>query len=212
MTQRTFIPGEDWLYYKIYCGAKTADIILLEAIKPFMDELIVEKTIDKWFFIRYQDPDYHIRLRMHFLDVKNIGQVMSEILIILNPYVEEFSIHKIQLDTYQRELERYGKNSMEEVEHLFYYDSVCVCEALNFIDNEDLWLLYELKNMDSLLQNFGLNIKSKLVFATQQMEAYKSEFKVTKVVNKQLSMKYRERKDAIFNFFNYLSDEEDFRP
>ena len=28
MERRTYIPGDEWLYYKIYCGAKTIDEII----------------------------------------------------------------------------------------------------------------------------------------------------------------------------------------
>ncbi|WP_392348660.1 lantibiotic dehydratase C-terminal domain-containing protein [uncultured Polaribacter sp.] len=51
--QRTFVIGDKWLYYKIYCGVKTADMLLLEVIKPLTEQLIEEKIIDKWFFIGY---------------------------------------------------------------------------------------------------------------------------------------------------------------
>jgi len=62
-TQRTFIPGDAWVYYKIYTGAKTSDILLTEIIKPVAEKLIEQELIDQWFFIRYADPKHHIRVR-----------------------------------------------------------------------------------------------------------------------------------------------------
>lgn len=65
MIQRKFIPGSQWLYFKIYTGVKTADEVLAHTIRPFLRELYAERWIDGSFFIRYNDPDFHIRLRLH---------------------------------------------------------------------------------------------------------------------------------------------------
>ena len=63
--QRTFIIGDNWLYYKIYTGAKTSELILTESIRPVVEELLKNNIIQKWFFIRYSDPHYHIRIRIY---------------------------------------------------------------------------------------------------------------------------------------------------
>ncbi|MBK6829054.1 MAG: thiopeptide-type bacteriocin biosynthesis protein [Chitinophagaceae bacterium] len=60
--QRNFLPGSSWLYYKIYCGSKSADEILLNVIQPLTTELQLGKLISQWFFIRYNDPDFHIQV------------------------------------------------------------------------------------------------------------------------------------------------------
>lgn len=70
-TQRNFNIGSEWLYYKFYCGVKTADKLLTEVIKPLTEELQTKQLIDKFFFIRYTDPDLHIRLRFHLIDIGN---------------------------------------------------------------------------------------------------------------------------------------------
>lgn len=57
MIQRKFIPGSQWLYFKIYTGVKTADEVLAHTIRPFLRELYAERWIDGSFFIRYNDPD-----------------------------------------------------------------------------------------------------------------------------------------------------------
>jgi len=209
--QRTFITGSEWLYYKIYCGAKTSDILLEETIRPLMGKLVRGKKIDKWFFIRYRDPDYHIRLRLHFFEIKHIGSVIEEVKNELLPYVNNDSIHKVQLDIYQRELERYGENTMEQAESLFYNDSVCCCQALENIIEEDVWILCTLKSMDDLLENFGFNANKKLAFATQQMGLYKEEFEINKSTNRDLSKKFRERKIDIGNFLNQPAGQQEFK-
>ncbi|MEF9476554.1 thiopeptide-type bacteriocin biosynthesis protein [Chryseobacterium sp. 1B4] len=62
------IPGGNWIYYKLYMGTKSADEILEDKIKPLADQLIEENVIDQWFFIRYNDPKYHLRIRFKCTD------------------------------------------------------------------------------------------------------------------------------------------------
>jgi thiopeptide-type bacteriocin biosynthesis protein len=198
--KRTFIIGEEWLYYKIYCGAKTADLLLTEQIKPLIDKFLKEKLIEKWFFIRYSDPDPHIRLRFHFNNLSNIAVVIDSLKLVLVPLMDNNSIHNIQMDTYQRELERYGKNTINLAEQLFYNDSQCILNALDHIEDENLLILFVLKSMGNLLQNFEFSDERKLAFATEQMTYFKKEFNANKTLNKQLDKKYRERRTDIETF------------
>ena len=202
--KRTFIIGEEWLYYKIYCGAKTADIVLTESIKPLLSELVKAKQIDKWFFIRYTDPENHIRLRLHFDNTALLGKVIDELRKELKPYIDNSALYKIQADTYQRELERYGKNSIELAESLFYNDSDFIVRILEQIDDENLLILVQLKNIDDLLTDFGFDATTKVAFANQQMSYYKEEFNADKGTNKQLSQKYRLQAKSIEDYLLFL--------
>ena len=129
-TQRSFSLGSEWLYYKLYCGNKTADKLLCEAIKPLTEKLLQEKVIDKWFFIRYSDPETHIRLRFHFTDLNQKAKVIAHMAQFCAEFEKSGLLWKTQTDTYQRELERYGSNSMEISENLFFYDSIAIVNML----------------------------------------------------------------------------------
>ncbi|NJM79924.1 MAG: lantibiotic dehydratase [Flavobacterium sp.] len=59
-----YLPGNEWLYFKIYSGVKTGDYILTEKILPLVNDLLNDGSIQKWFFIRYYDTDNHIRFRV----------------------------------------------------------------------------------------------------------------------------------------------------
>ena len=77
--KRSFMPGDEWLYFKIYTGTKTADAILTNIIKPITEKLIKNNIIDQWFFIRYNDPKNHLRIRFHFNKQNSILQIFSEL-------------------------------------------------------------------------------------------------------------------------------------
>lgn len=70
----TYIPGSVWLYYKLYTGPKLADKILALYILPIINQLYEHRLIDLFFFIRYNDPDFHIRIRFK---TKNNSDVIS---------------------------------------------------------------------------------------------------------------------------------------
>jgi thiopeptide-type bacteriocin biosynthesis protein len=62
--KRSFTIGEEWLYFKIYCGVKTANELLISVVEPLVTKLRKEKKITLWFFIRYSDPEHHLRIRL----------------------------------------------------------------------------------------------------------------------------------------------------
>ncbi len=62
---RTFLPGSEWLYAKLYTGAATADRLLSDVVGPLVREALDSGAADRWFFIRYSDPGRHLRLRLH---------------------------------------------------------------------------------------------------------------------------------------------------
>ncbi|WP_264550578.1 thiopeptide-type bacteriocin biosynthesis protein [Flavobacterium sp. N2038] len=193
IVQRNFITGDNWLYYKIYTGTKTADFILVEIINAVANDLIQENIIDKWFFIRYSDPKHHLRVRFHCIDKSNLEIIMSKLLPYFNDLANQDLIWKVQTDTYQRELERYGENTIELSESLFFHDSILIVNALEIIGGEDdeLRWLFALINIDNLLDNFEYSLENKLILFEHLKTGFGQEFGINKDLNKQIDFKYR---------------------
>ena len=129
-TERKFSLGSEWLYYKLYCGEQSADKILIELIFPLVQSLKQQGLIDYWFFIRYYDPNGHLRFRLHLPDIEKIGSVIGIVYLALQPFKDSGYLWKIQTCTYQRELERYGRDAIELSERLFHCDSIIVIQQL----------------------------------------------------------------------------------
>lgn len=191
------IPGGNWIYYKLYMGTKSADEILVDKIKPLADQLIEENVIDQWFFIRYNDPKYHLRLRFKCTDPVLLHEITSRMHNILQPLIEEFIIWKVQLDTYNKEIERYGLKTMEISEQLFFYDSVMTVNYLENFKDENLRWLFGLKAMDEFLNLFQYTLTNKKNFMEQLSMAFKAEFGKAKILNSNLSDKFRANRQAI---------------
>ncbi|WP_109097195.1 thiopeptide-type bacteriocin biosynthesis protein [Aquimarina sp. AU58] len=210
-TKRTYILGDEWLYYKIYCGARTSDVILTETIKPLTAQLLEQGLIDSWFFIRYGDPDFHIRIRFRLPDIRAIGTVILQINAAMQHYVEQQVVYKLQTDTYIRELERYGTNTIATSETLFFYDSTMLLDAIELIEDEELYFLFIVKAIDRLLNSFGYEQQQKLELVTRNSLGFKREFHADKGLNKQLDKKYRGLKSKLSSFLETTSMQEDYK-
>lgn len=202
-SKRKFIPGDEWLYYKFYCNSDFASIILIELYKS-INTLHNKQLIDKWFFIKLYDPDFHIRLRVHLTSKDNISSVFSFINQKVQKYIKTEQLKNIVLDTYVRELERYFDANIDLIESIFYIDSEFVIKVIKEIktnnDWENLWL-YGLKGIDSYLNLFGFNIQKKIDFTTNCYELYCHEFKINKKSRKEIDLKFRGNNDDIYDFF-----------
>jgi len=203
--QRNFIIGDEWLYFKIYTGYKTSETILKEAIMPLVEYLLKKQIIDKWFFIRFTDPKYHLRIRFHLTDKSKIAEIILNFNNTFKQYVEDDLIWKVQTDTYKREIERYGTNSIEFSEELFFIDSMaCVnlIKELQGNETENTRWLISLKMIDVLLNDFEYNLQQKNNLLKVMQESFGKEVGLTKDSRKQLGTKYRTHKNEIESILN----------
>jgi thiopeptide-type bacteriocin biosynthesis protein len=203
-TQRIFIPGSEWLYLKLYCGSKTADQILAHNIQPIVHKLLQEQAITKWFFIRYNDPDFHIRLRMHLSSTESYNRVMQQLLQHFSESVEQKLVSKIMTDTYTRELERYGNNTIDIAENLFWIDSEMKLQflfATEGDEREELRWLWGMKNVNWLLDCFSYSLGQKEQFMKGLKEAYSAEFNMNKYLGQQVNKKYNQYRGKIEALF-----------
>ncbi len=208
--QRTFIPGSEWIYLKIYTGTKTADKILINDVYYIVNKLKKNDLIKKWFFIRYSDPEFHLRIRFLAKEQINIAEILSQCSERLYPYVRENLIWKIQIDTYNRELERYGYILIEDAESIFQIDSECIIYLLKKLNNEEFKWMIGLKLIDSFLDDFSLNVHQKQNLLKSLMIAFKKEFGFDSYNSKQLNSKYRENRKIIESVLDEKIEEKSF--
>ena len=196
--QRSFMPGDQWLYYKLYMGPKTSDLILTEVIKPIVEELQAKNVISKWFFIRFSDPDNHLRIRFLVNERNQFGELIQLLQIAFQSYLDEDQIWKIQIDTYHRELERYGFENIELAESLFSIESNTVVDLLPVLESDDKlrWQIVLLL-IDHLLNSFNFSLELKNNFLLSLNEAFSKEFGMDKPLKVQLDRKFREERKRI---------------
>lgn len=205
---RTFLPGSEWIYMKLYGGPKSADGILIGHVRGWMEELMATRCVRKWFFIRYNDPDPHIRLRI-LAEGQDLIAVLSRIHGYLQPrllaLMDSKMLYRVQQDTYEREIERYFAKTIESAETFFHADSHFALSVLHVADscaNEDLRWLSALASIDQLLHCSGFDLRDKRRIVCGWREAFFAEFGDNGKLNHQLNESYRSRKHLIAKFLD----------
>jgi thiopeptide-type bacteriocin biosynthesis protein len=197
-----FIPGSEWIFYKVYCGVKMADCVLKDYIFLVATNLRKAEVIDKWFFIRYSDPDNHIRFRLHVSDPRQMVRIIEAVKASLDSLIECGIISKIQIDTYKRETQRY-KGRIGLTEALFHLDSISCCRALTCfqkLNGEALRWQYAIMATDKLLEDFKLTAEQKYILLHNLSQSFFKEHGGRKELKLQLDNKFRNLRKTI----NYI--------
>lgn len=199
-TQRSFSLGEEWLYFKVYTGVNTSEVILTSLYKSAVEKLLDLNLIDKWFFIRYNDPEFHIRLRLHLTEPFNFNEVFKHLTPLFKVFIDEGLIWEIKTSIYEREIERYGSQSMEISEDLFHKESDLIVKFLSksqegyFEDIDSRWL-FGLMCIDCYMDAFKFDLDSKINFLERLNYNFVRDYNINsdKDLKKQISLKYRQK-------------------
>ena len=165
--RRSFPPGSEWLYAKLYTGTATADRPAARggdaggARAPS-----AAGAADRWFFIRYGDPEWHLRVRFHGDPARLQPEVLPRLHAALDPLLADGRIWRVQLDTYEREIERYGgPEGIALAERLFQADSDAVLDILEMLEGDEgadvRWRL-ALRGIDMLLGDLGFDPETRM--------------------------------------------------
>jgi thiopeptide-type bacteriocin biosynthesis protein len=124
-----FLPGSEWLYVKLSAGWATLDRVLLSIVAPLIEHH--EEHIDSWFFIRYADPEPHLRVRIRGARRALWEKILPNLQALCEPWIDNRSLATVTVDTYAPEIARYGgPHCIELAERLFRIDSDAAVESL----------------------------------------------------------------------------------
>ncbi|MBC3788046.1 lantibiotic dehydratase [Spirosoma utsteinense] len=195
LPQRKFSVGSEWFYLKVYTGEKTSDALLLKTIYPVVQQLLKTHMIQAFFFIRYKDTDPHLRLRFRGNPhLEFYHHVVRAIEKALHESVEAGVVHRVQVDTYQREFERYGMEHIGLCETLFHYDSLSTLDFLARTGDEfdeNLRFAFAIRKIDRLLTGTGLPASARRTILETMKESFFQEFGGDLALRHQLNEKYR---------------------
>lgn len=207
--QRKFPPFSQWLYIKLYCGFKTAERILQDILLPFVEEGMREGAFEQFFFVRYHDEFPHLRIRFLNSDQNRQPVLYRKLLEKLQPCLDDESIDKVIVDTYARELERYGAPWMECSERLFFHDSLAVLRFINLLEEgeaDKYKLLFAIRMIDAFLDDAGLTLPDKHELARGIQSGFFNEFGGQPGLRKKLNEKYRKYQSALFSHMDPSAD------
>ena len=181
------LPGNSqWLYYKLYgCGKRQNELIPI--LYELLEKLVQEGAAQKYFYIRYADPEPHLRIRIQPSEGK-LPALYVAASNMLNGLYSDGLISKAVNDSYIRETERYGGPSLiTHAEEYFYNDSKLAMKLLNMERFGKLRF-----NMDfigisfivSVLEAFGLTMEEQDAFLSTMSDkkSYRKEFQIGRLM------------------------------
>jgi lantibiotic biosynthesis protein len=203
---RNFLPGSEWFFAKIYASPSNADRLLLEVIKPLVEKIMAAGEADGWFFIRYADPHWHLRLRFHGDPATLAARVLPALWQALEENRQEGKVWRMQLDTYEREIERYGGlEGVRVAERLFQLDSELVLELLASISDRlgsNLRWQMAFTTVDRLLTGLGFDLDARRNLMNQAGKFQEKNQGANQAYRKQLSEKFRKERATLESLLN----------
>ena len=207
--QTKFLNGDQWLSCKIYCGQLIAEEILVNSLTPWINKKLNSNKLANFFFLRFADPEFHIRLRLQVSHSSLVSDIQNELSVLLNNLFKEKQVSDVNWISYTRETERYGgKDAMLLSEQVFTTDSNATLALLTTELPDDLLWKVAIVGCDLLLKDFKLSLKSTLNVFENLRSAYGREF--NEDINTRLSLgkKYRDEKESLYQLLEEDSDDD----
>jgi thiopeptide-type bacteriocin biosynthesis protein len=197
---RRFPPGSEWLYLKLYAGSATADLVLRQAA-PVLAGALASGAASRWFFIRYGDPDWHLRLRLQGDPGRLLGEVLPHLHQALAPLTGSGQLWRVQLDTYEREIERYGGDcGIGPAERVFHADSEAALTIAGLLAGDagaGLRWRVALRGIDQLFGDLGLTLAEKRDLSRRAREGYQREFGAGVPFQKAIGQRFRQQRASL---------------
>ncbi|HEX6489288.1 MAG TPA: lantibiotic dehydratase [Candidatus Dormibacteraeota bacterium] len=176
---RDFVPGSQWLYARLDCGTAAADQAL-RVVAPVARDAVASGAACLWFFIRYADPEWHLRLRLNGEPARLLTEVLPALHDAVRPLLADGLVSGLRLDTYRPEVERYGgPEAMPLVEQLFWADSDIVAAMLALLEGDaglDARWRLGLLGSDLLLRDLGFDAATRLALVRRMRDGLRQEF------------------------------------
>lgn len=198
LVTKNILPGNEWLYFEIYCNPQKMDALLLHKIEPFI--IFYQQDIAAWFFIRYQKPGHHIRFRIKLKPDAPAYAIIHSFCMSLSQELNDGQLIELELKTYQRETERYGMDLIEDIENHFHQDSMFVLNVLR----EEIAVLdkyrLSMKMMKEIMSRMGLSLNEQLLWTQGNQQAFCKEHRWSHQEFKKLNQQYSQFKNEANGF------------
>ncbi|WP_327250123.1 lantibiotic dehydratase [Streptomyces sp. NBC_01320] len=161
VTSRLRPPGSEWLFTKLYCPRAFEKDLIAGPMPDFCQWVRSNGSAQDWFFVRYSDPDFHVRLRFRGNPDRLVGELFPQLCSWAQELIRAGLCSRFCFDTYEREVSRYGgPGGTAAAETLFAADSRAAVELLRLsqeagseVDRTTLAVL----SIDDLLTGLGLS-------------------------------------------------------
>jgi thiopeptide-type bacteriocin biosynthesis protein len=175
-------------------------------LRPLIEEWQSTGRIEHWFFVRYRDSDYHMRVRFHGPPDALHSDVQPAVQRLFQEVAQGDAVWRCQFDTYEREAARYGgPEGIKLAERLFNVDSETVVALLRAAPPDASpdwrWLL-SAWFVDAYFEQFGLDLEDRERLAKRIEARFRREFGMDASFEGQLSQRFRKERPLLEALFS----------
>ncbi|MTV41152.1 lantibiotic dehydratase [Duganella radicis] len=183
-----------WRYLKLYGGEEFLKNLCVESIFPIFNHYFATGKLKNWHFVRYADPDFHIRLRAQG-SMRAVAELMNELAEqVLSPLLVSRQLAAVSSDVYLPEVRRYGGHSdLLYAEAVFTIDSIFASKVFALEKetggDEVVWRSV----LIATLQNIRLMLSTDMAesFVALERDKYANELDIDERAQQAISRKYR---------------------
>jgi len=138
---------------------------------------------------------------MHLTRPESLAPLLTLVLSVVEPLSSSHAVWKVQFDTYEREVERYGgKQGIQIAERVFHADSEAVADIVKLsatdLDVDSRWLL-ALFGVHALLSDMRFDLSQKLSLMSGLRAAHDKMFRVDLQLKRDIGRKFREHRCCV---------------
>ncbi|WP_143959146.1 thiopeptide-type bacteriocin biosynthesis protein [Litoribacter populi] len=156
-------PDPLWLSFKIYLSPADAVGFLQTQVKSVLDNELVKKNQVRWYYLAYDDGDFHLKLRLKIRESqKEDVQKTLFFLLAKNPIIQS-----VICNDYYPETAKYGFKSISISERIFQMESELAVDMegpLLNVDHEQLYLML-------------VALGEKLIIGSKKATSWKNRYK-----------------------------------
>ncbi|MBP2479190.1 thiopeptide-type bacteriocin biosynthesis protein [Crossiella equi] len=172
------LPGGEWAFLKVYCPFGRHDDILTGPLPAVVEAL--RPVTDRWFYLRYADPQPHLRLRFRAVPGAEAA-VLAHLLAWGRELVGQGLAFDTAVASYVPENARYGgPRTFDLVEQVFSANSDATLGLLQLTGIRPEFLA--IASVDTMYRQWGLSPRERmdLLPPGDDVEAARKEFQLAR--------------------------------
>ncbi|WP_171166636.1 lantibiotic dehydratase [Streptomyces sp. I05A-00742] len=185
---RRCLPGGDWAYLKLYGTPEQLEHLVSGRVPGLVQGLADDGLLDRWFWMRYADPDHHLRLRLRGITPEAGEEVLTRALRWAREAADAEGLSAVAVDTYRPETERYGgPAALAAMERAFGADSTVCAAVLGDARSAEPGpdrLAEATFTLDRLFAHWGLDPAQRLALAADLSDGHRADDTVRGLVRR----------------------------
>lgn len=174
----------NWLYLELRCNPYAQNDLL----SIIYDTILSKKITEQFFFVRYDYPENHLRVRFK-TDSKEIKEyIINEISKLKTAHI----ILNYKILPYEQEIYRYGgKELMKVTEAIFSEDSFdTIARIIKNEPNDEETACYSILKIQYYFALFDFSLEEMIMLCDANINSFSTEFKLSSDLRKELNQKF----------------------